>query len=71
MLEEVLKKADFKDVLIVLIGSLSIVAFWRGAWNLLDKYFVPNNFLWSQVFSIIAGVIVLVLISRVGGWNEK
>lgn len=70
MLEAILKKTNLKDVGIILFASIAIVAFWRGAWNLLDLYLFPNNFLMSQIVSIILGVIILGALSRWGGWNN-
>ena len=69
MLEVILKKANLKDVLIVLLGSLAIVGFWIGAWNLLDKYLFPTNFLLSQGVSIVLGILILILLSKRGGWK--
>lgn len=64
MLERLLKKADFFDVLIVLVASLAIVGFWRGMWNLMDKFLFPGNFILSQVVSIVVGIIILFFLSR-------
>ena len=64
MLEEVLKKATIVDVLIIFIAAIAIIGIWRGIWNLLDEYFLVNNFLWSQIITIIVGLIILIIISR-------
>ena len=64
MLEIILRKATLKDVLIVLIASFAIVGFWRGTWNLFDKFVFPTNFLLSQITTIIGGVIILMILSR-------
>jgi len=64
MLEEILKKATLIDVLIIFIASIGIIAIWRGTWNLLDKYLFPEQFLLSQIVSILLGVLILVIISR-------
>jgi hypothetical protein len=34
------------------------VMIWRGVWNLLDKYFIPDNFLLSNLLCIIIPLIV-------------
>lgn len=64
MLENILKKANLTDVLIVVLSSIGIVGFWRGTWNLLDAYLIPNYFLWSQITSIIGGIAILIVLSR-------
>ncbi len=42
-----------------LTTALAIVFFWRGAWGILDTYFLPNNHLLSHLISI--GVAFLIL----------
>jgi len=41
-----------------LIG-LSVVAFWRGAWGIMDTYLFPNNYELSSWVSILIGLIIL------------
>ena len=62
MLETIINKTNQRDVLIILITSLAIVAFWRGAWNLMDKYLFPENFIISQSTSILFGLLILFII---------
>jgi len=64
MLEEVLKRSNWKDVLIVIIAAIAIIGIWRGTWNLLDRYLLPNNFNISQTISILVGIIILFILSR-------
>lgn len=63
MLESILEKAGWKDVLIVLASAIAIIMIWRGVWNLLDHYFLTESFLGSQIVSIIAGTWILVILS--------
>lgn len=63
MLERIIKKTSIIDVPIVLISALAIVGIWRGSWNLLDIYLLPNNFVYSQVASIIFGILILIVLS--------
>ena len=63
MLEEIVKKANFTDVLIVIIASLAIVSFWRGIWGLMDIYIYPTNPTISLVSSVIMGIAILLLIA--------
>lgn len=64
MLEEFVKKAKFKDWFIILIAAFAIISIWRGFWNILDTYLIPENYLLSQVLSIIVGIIVLMTLSK-------
>jgi len=65
MLERILKKTSLIDVPIVLIAAIAIVAIWRGTWNLMDVYLIPQNFVYSQIASIMFGVLILIIISWV------
>lgn len=38
---------------------VSTILIWRGIWNVLDKFFYPDNFLMSNFISIIIGVFLL------------
>lgn len=76
MLEKILDKAKFIDVLIILLGSFALVSFWRGTWGLLDYYLIPSNNKLSYVVSIALSLIILTLMSRYqqkkrGNKNEK
>lgn len=42
----------------MLIG-VSVVLFWRGAWGLLDKFFIPHNDTLSYSISTILGLAIL------------
>jgi len=64
MLENILKRANLTDVLIILVGSVAIVGFWRGVWNLFDKFLLPGDFLLSQIASIVLGILILIVLSR-------
>ena len=62
MLESIINRTNERDILIVIITSLAIVGFWRGTWNLMDKYLFPGNFIASQLTSITFGLIILFII---------
>jgi hypothetical protein len=64
MLERVFRKSTLFDVLLIIVASVAIVGFWRGFWNLMDKYVFPGNFLGSNLTTIIGGIVLLVLLSR-------
>jgi hypothetical protein len=63
MLEELIKKANFKDALWVIIASFAIVNFWRGTWGILDTYLFPENYKTSLFASLIIGLSILFLIA--------
>lgn len=45
----------------ILLACFGIITFWRGLWNILDKYFIPSNFLVSNILSIIIGFCLIVI----------
>ena len=65
MLERILKKTTLIDVPIIIISALAVVGIWRGSWNLMDTYLIPENFVQSQIASILFGVLILIILSRV------
>jgi len=50
--------------MLILISAISIIMIWRGVWNLLDAFLVPNDFVGSQIVSIVAGLWILMILSR-------
>ena len=42
-----------------LVISICIVLFWRGTWNLVDEYLVPDNFLLSNILSILIALSII------------
>ncbi len=62
MLEEILHRVKLRDFVIVTIASLAIIAIWRGVWNLLDAYFIRDNFFVSQVVSVAVGMLLLIIL---------
>jgi hypothetical protein len=65
MIERIIKKRSLYGDLIIILLALSIIAFWRGTWNLMDKYIFPNNFLLSQLTTIVGGILLLIIISKI------
>ena len=47
------------QILFALIISIAVVAIWRGVWGLMDWYLFPENPLFSYLFSIVVGFIIL------------
>ncbi|MBU2576832.1 MAG: hypothetical protein KKF50_03860 [Nanoarchaeota archaeon] len=64
MLENILKRVNLFDVLFILIASIAIVGFWRGVWHLMDIFVFPNNYIWSAITTILAGILILIIMSR-------
>ena len=45
----------------MLLVAISIIFIWRGVWNLLDAYLLPENFIASNVLGILIGILILYL----------
>ena len=58
------KKNKLKKLIVALVAGLAIVAFWRGAWQLMDLYVFPGDYVLSNVVSLVVGFLVLVLMHR-------
>lgn len=59
---KILKGLSFKfDTLFFrnLTIILAAIFIWRGMWNILDMYFLPENFLLSNFVCIIFGIFLL------------
>ncbi|NDK09719.1 hypothetical protein GW846_02985 [Candidatus Gracilibacteria bacterium] len=54
------KKSLLNDLRIFLI-SVAIIMIWRGIWNLLDHFFLPQFWVLSSILSIVIGIAILVL----------
>lgn len=67
MLEQIVEKTNFKDIVIVIIGSAGLVGFWRGVWGLMDLYLFTNNPAVSYGVSVAFGISVLLAIA----WYRK
>lgn len=48
------------QVLYALIVATGVVAFWRGAWGVMDVLITPENYLLSSIISLAAGILILV-----------
>ena len=59
MLHRAKKLKPLNQFLFTLLIGLSVVAFWRGAWGIMDTYLFPNNYILSSWVSIIIGLIIL------------
>ncbi|MBT6253964.1 hypothetical protein HOI83_01915 [Candidatus Uhrbacteria bacterium] len=53
------KMKPIKRALFSLLIAFSVIIFWRGAWGLLDIYFLPNNYTLSSALSIVIGLSIL------------
>jgi len=59
MLHRFKKLKPLEQALFFLLIGLSVVAFWRGAWGIMDTYLFPNNYELSSWVSILIGLIIL------------
>lgn len=48
-------KKRHKVVFAIIIG-LAVVAFWRGAWGIMDVYVFPNNYGISSIVCLMVGM---------------
>lgn len=65
MLERLVKKSNLNDVFIILITAIAMIAIWRGMWGLMDLYLIPENYLFSQIASVILGITILLIMSEI------
>lgn len=49
----------FKQAMFTLLIGFAVVAFWRGAWGLMDVYLLPDNYEISSWISIFVGLGIL------------
>lgn len=61
MFERFKKKKRSKQIILSLGVGISLIAFWRGIWGLMDLYIFPNNYELSLWLSLLAGLAVLYL----------
>ena len=50
------------QILFLIVISFAVIAFWRGAWGLLDEFFVilmPNDPRYGYWISFLAGITIL------------
>ena len=52
-------KRDLKNIFYIILIAFAVVSFWRGVWQLSDLYLFPNNYLLSNLVSLIIGIIIL------------
>jgi hypothetical protein len=56
------KKRKLKHkILFTILIALAVVAFWRGAWGLMDTFLFPENYLLSSLTSLFLGLIILMI----------
>lgn len=46
---------------VTLIKVIGVVMVWRGLWNLMDKYILPDKPLLSSIITILVGLFLLYL----------
>ena len=62
MVKEFSSKLNLKASLILLFGLFGLVCFVRGVWGLSEIYLFPQNFLLSQISSILIGFLILLIV---------
>ncbi len=71
MIERLIRRSTNMDVFLVFVASIAVVGFWRGVWNLMDHYILTNNFLWSQIATILGGIVLLLLLAQLKDKDEE
>lgn len=54
------KKKVLRNIDMFLI-SVAVILIWRGVWNLVDQYFVPDLWVLSNILSICLGIFILLI----------
>lgn len=54
------KKNTLRNIDLFLI-AIAVIMIWRGVWNLIDIYFVPEFVFISNILSIICGIVILLI----------
>ena len=63
VVKEFVQKPRYVQIIYAIIVGLAVVAFWRGAWELMDLYIFPGNHELSLWTTLIAGIIIAMLIA--------
>ena len=71
MLEKLIEKTNFVDILIVIIASFAMVNFWRGTWHVIDVILFPGNYLVSGICSVAISLIIFFAIAEYRGKSNK
>jgi hypothetical protein len=53
------EERTLKKVFFTILLGFAIIAFWRGAWGLMDIYLFPNNHVLSLWISVFLGIFIL------------
>lgn len=61
MLNKLNKFKRKHKIAFALVIGFAVVAFWRGAWGILDIFVFPNDYAISSIVSLIVGVGLLTL----------
>lgn len=60
MLKTLMNSKSRKKVLYAVLIAFAVVAFWRGAWGLMDVYLLPNDYALSSWISVLIGLVILI-----------
>jgi len=59
MIKGFLKMKSHHQIIFAVIIAFAVIAFWRGAWGLLDEYLLPSHYVLSLWVSLIIGIAIL------------
>jgi hypothetical protein len=60
-LKRKLQRNSLSRDLRIFILAIGVIMIWRGVWNLIDHYLIPEYWVFSSILSVVIGVIILVL----------
>jgi hypothetical protein len=60
------KMSDTRRLLVAISLFLALVFLWRGVWNLIDVYFLPEHPAWSTVASLAIGLSIPIILCFIG-----
>ena len=71
MIEEIFRKTNIVDAVLILVASVAIVSFWRGCWGLMDIFIFPEYPVLSHLITIIFALMILLGITLYQGKHKK
>ena len=61
MFSKLSKMGPAKQNFFAVLIAFAVVAFWRGAWGLLDVYLIPDDYVLSSWISLCVSLIILLI----------
>ncbi len=72
--ESVFKEELFYNLKLMVIAT-AVVMIWRWIWNLVDRYFLPEHFVMSNVLTIVLWILLIFILEydleTLWVWDEE